>query len=193
VTVWDRFTRPGEVGLMLRERLDTMDTAKTAEIKSYGGGQQVQRLDTPHPFRVVGLRWDEEDPHEFTAVRKADALMAVRFMSLGEDEVAELLRLCTMLIGKTLDNTDGVPVQWHPEQLPKPADAGDDWEPKFRGPDGELHPMGEAEKFTDYAVGSSRRRWTALLVDNEFTVEIEVLVDITKDLIALSTGNPTDE
>lgn len=166
------------------------------EMRTYGGGaKQAQRLDEAFPFRLTGIRFDEEETHEFVATRKADTIMALRFMSISDDRVGELAQLAVLLIGKTLDNKDGVPVQWSPEALPRPDDWDDEtrgkWEPKFRGPDGELHPMDQAEKFTEFSAGSSRRRWEALLVDNQFQSELEVLVEITKDLVELSTGNPT--
>jgi hypothetical protein len=165
----------------------------TDGVKRYGGGSvQAQRLDTPYEFELEGLRYDDPEVHSFTAVRKADTLLAGKFMNLSDDQAGRLLRLCTLLVGKTLDNKDGVPVQWAPDPLPKPKDAGDDWEPKFRGPDGKLHPMHQAEKYTAFAAGSSRRRWAALVEDEEFTAEMETLAEIVKDLISRSTGTPTD-
>ncbi len=161
--------------------------------KRYGGGAKAaQRLDKPVPFELEVLRYDEEEVHEFTAVRKVDTLLAARFMNLDEDQAGVMLRLVTKLIGKTLDNSDGVPVQWSPTPLPKPKNAGARYEPKFRGPDGKLHPMDQAIKWTDYAAGSSRRRWEALVADEDVTAQLEALGGITKDLIAESTGLPTD-
>ena len=167
--------------------------SKTDEIKTYGGGaKQAQKLEEQLPFRLTGLRFDEEETHDFVAVNKADTLMAMRFMNMSEERAGDLVRLSTLLIAKTLDNKDGVPVQWAVEVLPKPKNAGDDWEPKFRGPDGKLHPLTTRDKFEDFAAGSSRRRWEALLVDEQFTVELEVLVEIAKDLIERSVALPTD-
>lgn len=166
--------------------------SKTDEIKTYGGGaKQAQQLPEPYPFRLAGLRYDEEETHDFVAVRKTDTMMAMRFMSINDDNVSELAKLATLLIGKALDNTDGVPVQWTATALPKPKNAGESWEPKFRGPDGKLYPMNQAAKFEEFEAGSSRRRWEALLVDPQFTTELEVIVDITKDLVELSVGTPT--
>jgi hypothetical protein len=167
--------------------------SKTDEIKTYGGGaKQAQRLDKPYPFRVEGLRFDDEESHDFIATRKADTMLAMRFMTLNDDQAAELLKLAGKLIAKTLDNTDGVPVQWEAAQLPKPANAGPDWEPKFRGPDGKLHPMNQRAKFEEFAKGSSRRRWEELLVDSEFTTQLETLVEVAKDLIEMTVEVPTD-
>jgi hypothetical protein len=159
--------------------------------KRYGtGAQNDLRLKVPYEFEVAGLRYDDEEVHEFTAVRKVDTLLAARFID-GEDG-AVIMRTVVQLIGKTLDNKDGVPIQWSPDQLPKPKDADDDWEPKFRAPDGNLYPMADAVKFTDFNAGSSRRRWAALVDDQEFTVAIETLAAIGRDLIGESAGRPTD-
>lgn len=179
--------QPSRLGVWIMARVTKAD-----EIRSYGSGaKQAQRLGEPFRFQLTGLRWDDEETHDFTAVRKADALLAARFMGFTDDQAGELLRLCGLLVGKTLDNSDGVPVQWTPEPLPKPRNAGVRYEPKFRGPDGELYPMSHAEKFTEFSAGSSRRRWQALLADNEFTCDMEVFVEIVKDLIEAGAGSPT--
>ncbi len=176
-----------------RLRNMTQRLSKTDEIKTYGGGAlQAQQLSKAYEFNLAGLRFDEEETHHFVATRKTDSLLALRFMGVDEENAGQLAQLATLLIGKTLDNTDGVPVQWSPSTLPRPKNAGDDYEPKFRGPDGKLHPMDQAAKFEEFDKGSSRRRWEALLVDNQFTCPLEVLVEITKDLIEMSSGNPTD-
>lgn len=168
------------------------------ELKVYGANpKQAQRLEEPYPFRLAGLRYDEEETHDLVAVRKPDTMMAIRFMNMGDDQGAELGRLCVKLISKTLDNSDGVPAQWVATPLEKPKNAGPDWEPKFRAPgppagDGKLHPMTQRTKYEDFAAGSSRRRWEALLLDNDFTVDIEVLVELVKDMVELTAGTPTD-
>jgi hypothetical protein len=166
--------------------------SKTDEIKSYGGGMQTQQLERPYDFEIVGTRYDEEERHQFHAVRKPDTLMAMRFMGIDDENAGELAPLATLLIGKALDNKDGVPVQWEPNPVPKPRNAGADWEPKFRAPDGKLYPMHQAAKYQEFAAGSSRRRWEALLVDNQFTLEIEVLITIVKDMIEVAVQTPTN-
>lgn len=161
--------------------------------KRYGGGAKAaQQLDSSFTFELEGLRFDEEEVHEFTATRKVDTMLAGRFMSLPESEHGRVLRIIILLIGKTLDNKDGTPVQWAPVAAPRPKNAGESYEPKFRGPDGKLHPMAEADKFTDFNAGSSRRRWDALVNDDDFTVDIETLGDLVRDLIEVSAGRPTD-
>jgi hypothetical protein len=52
--------------------------------------------------------------------------------------------------------------------------------------------MTQRTKYEDFAAGSSRRRWEALLLDNDFTVDIEVLVELVKDMVELTAGTPTD-
>lgn len=160
--------------------------------KRYGSGApEAQKLDPAVEFEVAGLRYDDEEVHEFIATRKVDTVLAGRFINMPDDQAGQLLRLVVKLIGKTLDNKDGVPVQWSPEPVPKPRNAGKNYEPKFRGPDGDLHPMGEAPKFLDFAAGSSRRRWEALTVDEDFTVQMEVLAEVAHDLIEATTARPT--
>lgn len=157
--------------------------------KRYGGGAKAaQRLDQAHQWELEVLRFDEEEVHEFTTVRKVDTLLAAQFMNIGEDDAGRLLRVIGKLIGKTLDNADGVPVQWAAVALPKPKNAKAGYEPKFRGPDGKLYPMDQAVKFEEIGQGSSRRRWEALLVDEDATTALDSLAEITKDLIEVSTG-----
>jgi hypothetical protein len=162
-------------------------------VKRYGGGSKTaQRLDQPVEFELELLRFDDPEVHTFHAVRKADTLLAARFMSVADDDPGAVLRLVTKLISKMLDNSDGVPVQWSPDVLPKPKNAGPKYEPKFRGPDGKLHPVADAGKFLEFAAGSSRRRWEALVIDEDATVELEALAEIARDLISATTDRPTD-
>lgn len=154
------------------------------------------RLPEEMTFELWGIRDDEKESHLFKAVHKPDTMLMVRvMMAMSSDNdndpavVASMLRM----IGKTLDNTDGVKEKWRFAELDKPKNAGKNYEPKFRGPDGKLYPVDgpEREKFEDYEAGSSRRRWSTLVRDDEFTVSADTLMGIAKDLVEAATGRPT--
>ncbi len=63
---------------------------------------------------------------------------------------------------------------------------------KFRGPDGKLYPMAEAEQFLKPEAGSSRRRWRALMEDDEdVVVDGDALSKLFEWLVGLAAGRPT--
>jgi hypothetical protein len=164
----------------------------TVTHKVYGKGSKNEtKLPQPFTFELWGLRDDEEESHLFTAVRKPDTMLMVRVMmadnDLGPEAIGSLLRM----VGKTLDNTDGVKESWVFEEAPKPKNAGAGYEPKFRGPDGKLHPLDMRAKFEDYDAGSSRRRWNALVLDDDFQVEPETLAEIAVDVVEAATARPS--
>lgn len=162
--------------------------------KVYGkGSKEDTLLKEPMTFELWGLRDDEQESHLFTAVRKPDTMLMVRMMIAGDDMGAEEIQRMLRMIGKTLDNTDGVKEAWSATPMSKPKNAGKNWEPKFRGPDGKLYPMDapEREKWEDFAAGSSRRRWTRLVSDDEFQVAAETLGEIARDLVEAGSARPT--
>jgi hypothetical protein len=160
--------------------------------KRYGKPQST-RLADPFPFELVATLDDEDEVHEFTAVRQVDKLLGARFTSFTEEEAHKSVDLLVKLIAKCLDDKDGTPATWAPVQLPprSPGNAGDYEPPKFRGPDGELYEMEHVDKFAAFEAGSSRRRFLALAGDQDRTVQAEDLAALVKDLIAVSTGRPT--
>jgi hypothetical protein len=63
---------------------------------------------------------------------------------------------------------------------------------KFRGPDGQLYPLAEAERFLKPEAGSSRRRWRALMEeDDDAEVDGEALGKLFEWLVGLAAGRPT--
>lgn len=63
---------------------------------------------------------------------------------------------------------------------------------KFRGPDGQLYPLSEAERFLKPEAGSSRRRWRALMEeDDDAVVDGEALGKLFEWLVGLAAGRPT--
>ncbi len=155
------------------------------------GTPQSSRLPEPWPFELMASLDDEDEVHEFTAVRQVDKLLGARFTGFTPEEAHKQVDLLIKLISKCLDDKDGTPATWAPVQLPQPHDAPEDFLPKFRGPDGELYEMEHAEKFASFAAGSSRRRFIALCGDQDRTVQAEDLAAVVRDLIAVSAGRPT--
>lgn len=160
--------------------------------KRYGTPQST-RLPEPWPFELVASLDDEDEVHEFTAVRQVDRLLGAQFTGYAPEEAHKQVNLLIKLIAKTLDDKDGTPTTWAPLQLPlPPATPGEHVHvPKFRGPDGELYEMEHAEKFAAFEAGSSRRRFIALCGDQDRTVQAEDLGEVVRDLIAVSAGRPT--
>jgi hypothetical protein len=166
----------------------------TVSHKVYGkGSKEDRRLPEPMTFELWGVRDDEEDSHLFTAIWKPDTMLMARMMMAGDDLSADELAKLLRMVGKTLDNADGVKESWAFAELPKPKTAKANYEPKFRGPDGKLYSVAgpEREKFEDFAAGSSRRRWMTLVYDDEFQVDAEILAEVAKDLLEVATARPT--
>jgi hypothetical protein len=172
--------------------IEFMTRSRPMSGKRYGKPQST-RFDEPYPFELMATLDDEDEVHAFVAVRQVDKLLGARFTSFSDEEAHKSVDLLVKLISKTLDDKDGTPATWAPVQLPlrSPGNAGDYEPPKFRGPDGDLYEMEHADKFAAFEAGSSRRRFLALVGDQERTVQAEDLTAIVKDLIAVSTGRPT--
>jgi hypothetical protein len=195
----------------------TKETRKPMSGKRYGTPQST-RLAEPWPFELVASLDDEDEVHEFTAVRQVDKLLGARFTGYTPEEAHKQVDLLVKLISKCLDDKDGTPATWAPVELPPPPVSARDVNPvivqgamddttlaavrleqtvaispmpKFRGPDGALYEMEHAEKFAAFEAGSSRRRFIALCGDQDRTVQAEDLGNIVRDLIAVSTGRPT--
>jgi hypothetical protein len=137
----------------------------------------------PVHFELVVWRDEQEEVHEFTARPIADAA-ALHAFAMSGDDLQTTAKTVFGLMSRMLVNNDGVPSGWIPRAVPKPKNAGASYEPKFRGPDGKLHPMDDAEYFTDPAKGSSRRRWDFMMYeDDNVTVDLDVIMEIMEDLI----------
>jgi hypothetical protein len=68
----------------------------------------------------------------------------------------------------------------------------DEAERRFTGPDGEPYTWDELDRFTKYEAGSSRRRWSELM-DNEddLVVDAEVISGVFEHLVGLAAARPT--
>jgi hypothetical protein len=146
-------------------------------------------------FELQAMREDStgeprEEWHEFTARPQSDAGDLAALSATGDDGLAQM-NIVVKMIKKMVINSDGVPEQWQPTELTAPDPLPEDYEPKFRGPDGQLYPMDQAVKFTDPGVGSSRRRLMHLLFEDEATVDINDLSEMLKDMMGKAAGRPT--
>ena len=147
------------------------------------------------PFELVALREDDHgvpqpEVHEFVARPRTDA-GDLAAMSAAGSEGTVLMRVMVNMIKKIVVNDDGVPEQWTPEPVKKPANAKASYVEKFRGPDGQLYPMEDADRFTAVTAGSSRRRLMHLLLEDDATVEVADLAEIMQDMMAVAAGRPT--
>lgn len=147
------------------------------------------RSGTPAPrrtFIVVFLRDGVEEEHEFTAVPRLSYADMVG-MGLGmHGEGHEGLMLTTMdrALRRALVDDDGTPARWRPEITERGT---------FTDPNGDEVPEDLLPQYTAFEAGSSRRRWAALMDDDdEVTVEIEQIGELFRDLIReASAGRPT--
>jgi hypothetical protein len=170
-------------------------------------------------FAVEVKRDDKVEQHEFTA--KAQSDMASLSMAIKSDaDALGALQGMLRVIRKGLVDDDGVPANWKPlapqvdpaapsddepdegfvGQLPvsMPEPDGQDYEdydePEavFVAPDGSHQPFSELDRYTDFAAGSSRRRWTYLMEsDEDVVVEASVLKGMFEKIVRLGANRPT--
>lgn len=147
------------------------------------------------PFNIMVYRNGVPEVHGFTARPVVDfggALLAIN----GNDADAGQALLRMMRIN--LADDDGVSDTWSPVMTTRPADAPDNWVPKFRAPaapwgDGRLYTMDKISDYADREKGSSRRRWNHLMFEDEgVVVSIQVVYDLLRDLTEAAAGVPTD-
>lgn len=146
------------------------------------------------PFEFTFMRDDEPETHQFQARAVTDTAGIANTLAVAEKHPEQALPGMLRMISKMLDNKDGTPATWSPTILPLPELEPGEEEPerKFRGPDGELYPMAEAEKFLEFTAGSSRRRWLHLMQDDdEVTVDGKALTKLYEWLVGLAAGRPT--
>lgn len=164
-------------------------------MKRFGGKRTAAEFE---PFELV-TRDDDgtEHVHTFRARPNVSAAVLISVMDSLTANPEQSLGRMQRLITRSLDNKDGVPAQWQPTQLDTPDTNGnaDPVPESYRGPDGAIHAFAEAstlEGLLAVDAGSSRRRWEALLSeDNQEIVLIEDIVEIGEWLIATAIGRPT--
>lgn len=142
----------------------------------------------PHPFEIEVYRGALPEVHEFVARPNAELGPLIRMYKVIDDAMASA-EIALKILVKQMDDQDGTPLDWEPKPLKKPGNAGENWEPKFRGPDGKLHTMDKAPGFLDPAKGSSRRRWQRLMLEDDgVSVDANVLMEIMQDLVSAAMG-----
>src|ERR1700748_407042 len=147
------------------------------------------------PFNIKVWRNGTEEIHGFTAAPVMDLGSVLLMMNGGEDAAGQALLRIMMV---NLADDDRVPSSWQAPPIDRPSNAGSNWQPKFRAPaapagDGKLHTLDEAHRWTDPDKGSSRRRWSHLMFEDDgVIVTAEVVIEIIKDLMGSAAGLPTD-
>lgn len=141
----------------------------------------------------------ERQVHHFDAYFDLDAgalhgLMNARTEMQQANAVA-------VLLGTTLDDLDGVPVEWVPPAQPEYDDEGEvlradptpehpEGEPLYLRWDGELATSTEL-RVDPLADGSSRRRFQYLMDSPRHRVRVEALTEVSRWLTEQVSGHPT--
>jgi hypothetical protein len=133
------------------------------------------------PFSVGFVRDGVEEPHEFAArlrVSYADTVGLVK-----NQDGAGALPFLDRLIRRSLVDDDGTPTKWQPE-----VNDG-----KVVAPDGTEVDIADAQKYTAFEAGSSRRRWAHLMdSDEDVEVELEQIMEVFEHLTSeAANGRPT--
>lgn len=125
------------------------------------------------PLNLIVLRDGVEEEHEFTVsprVHFGDILGLINASArrnATQEQQLEAIPYMIRLLRRAMVNTDGTPEKWTPKVV-----KGDDDGDYFTAPDGRYLPAAQVPFFTAFDVGSSRRRWVGLLLDDD-DVEIE--------------------
>jgi hypothetical protein len=168
-------------------------------MKSFGS--HTPKPPVREPFQLKYLSEDGE-PRVFdgqvAAVANGAALTSVMH-SLRTDNDDAVDRIMNLLL-RQMDDKDGlVSVKWQPIELAKPVDLDDDelaeFEPSYRGPDGEIYPFSDAEKldsWKDPSRWSTRRRWLHLMrEDDDAVIDVDDLIKVLEWAIGLASERPT--
>lgn len=179
-------------------------------MKRFGKGARGKTA-VSDEFELVVVRDGVDEIHTFKVEAKVTAGELTTAVAAQAGRTGEALSGVLRMIRRNLCNTDGVPAQWSVSEIPVstapvatpaegewPAEGGDlsePTEPGFRGPDGQIYLMSDADaiaKFTDPLAGSSRRRWNHLLdEDEDAEVQAEDLVQIAEWMIGLAANHPS--
>lgn len=179
-------------------------------MKRFGKGTRGKRV-VSDEFELVVVRDGQDEIHTFKVEAKVTAGELTTAVAAQAGRTGEALSGVLRMIRRNLCNTDGVPAQWSVQEIPVSTapvatPTSDDWpaeggeleahEPGFRGPDGRIYLMSDADaiaKFTDPLAGSSRRRWMHLLdEDEDAEVQADDLVEIAEWMIGLAANHPSE-
>jgi hypothetical protein len=167
------------------ERIDPMR-------KTYGPEQVREIPEIPFSLNVEHELDDgsrELRTHEFIGKPDPSSGDFARFTVATQGNGAEVVEALMAILPRMIDNSDGVSATWEYREIdPAPGEE----ERRFYGPDGQLHPVSESEKYLAFEAGSSRRRlYHLLFVAADARVQIQTVVEIMKDLMAEGAGRPT--
>lgn len=156
------------------------------------GGNRRREPAPREAFTLTVMRNEEPEEHELNARAVSNVLTLAAAFANVDRHPEQALGGLMKLISNMLDNKDGTSASWTADPLPLPESAvlGEDEEPpvKFRAPNGELveYTPENVERYTAFAAGSSRRRWKALLEDEDVEVDEDVLMELFKYLVSLA-------
>lgn len=144
------------------------------------------------PFEFAYLRDETLETQRFRLIVKpmdmSAANMILRKADGGDD--SKIIPSLLNLIAKYMDDKDGTGARWQPVELP--AKKGEEPPVKrFRGPDGKLHEWAKADTFLQPEKGSSRRRWIALMDDDDTSVDENSLVKLLEFVMEIAGKGPT--
>jgi len=168
------------------------------------GSQKLRHFGLQVQYRERGQLVREDVM--FAAYQKMDAGAVLRMMQAGSDEMA-LAQATAVVLSTSLLDDDGVPSDWTPPGIDEPAlededdlDSralrGEPTEVDPEGPllyerwDGELVPYDDLD-FDPFRDGSSRRRFSYIMVSTRYRVDLDALTDTAKWLVEQSAGRPT--
>jgi hypothetical protein len=133
-------------------------------------------------FSITFDRDGEPEEHSFTARPKFGYKQMIDSAKGRKAGGVETLLLFERMIRPALLNDDGTPAKWQPR--PKGGEF-EDW-------NGETRPTSELADLLEFEAGSSRRRWMALMDDDdELQVELDQITDAYEKLIEVAAERPT--
>lgn len=152
-------------------------------------------------FRL-GYTDGEGDPQVFEGriVARSDGAGFIRLMKALSGDGTALGDELSGLLAKMMDDKDGtVRAKWALTELDPPSDLDEEeraeWEPQYRGPDGAIYPVSDAEtlnRWSDQSLWTTRRRWIELMEhDADALVQMEDLMKLAEEIMGLTAARPT--
>jgi hypothetical protein len=142
----------------------------------------------------------EAQVFEGNIVARSDGAGFIRLMKALSGDGSALGGELSGLLAKMMDDKDGtVKAKWVATELAPPEDLDEDeraeWEPSYRGPDGQIYPFSDTEtlnRWSDRALWTTRRRWVDLMEhDDDALVEMPHLMKLAEDIMGLTADRPT--
>lgn len=150
----------------------------------------------------LGYTDGEGDPQVFEGniVARSDGAGFIRLMKALAGDGSQLGGELSGLLTKMMDDKDGtVKAKWAAAELAPPSDLDEDeraeWEPSYRGPDGQIYPFSDTEtlnRWSDQSLWTTRRRWVELMEhDEDALVEMQDLMKLAEEIMGLTAERPT--